>query len=728
MHLLFEEHHYHDQGLLRELLSGSDINPQRTEGGKALKLDYVGYFYNDRLKDIVCILPKVLMDEKGRVCDQFTPEELMQRQEAQEGHRQLLAFVHGFAVWMYRAISVYRDKHPDSDIAVSSQITQMGHGKKREQYTLLDVILELQQFNRDHQDYITFVLKNQHRGLNKINWTKTISKSQAIIQNNAPIYLNPVNKKREVNFDEELLIIYYSILNYIHEKYGFEVVMNVNYDLITGQRFEHYLNGFGKARLRAIKYKYFDDRALQLWDLCMAFFDAEYKVMIHADTKDYLLAHDFDRVFEDMVDELIGDEQVGNLKSQRDNKQLDHLYRYYGLTDHEDKEKNTYYIGDSKYYKRDAQIGEESIAKQFTYARNLVQYNLDLFLDNKASDTYQQYRDEQTEGYDIVPNFFISAKVRDISNEGYKDSGIEHQKVDGKTFHVSRHFENRLFDRDTILVAHYDVNFLYVIALYGRNNRSERDRWKDVVRDKFRKEIREGLEKEYEFYAMRSKVEGEDEGFLKENFKAVNGKVFKAYGESGPYSLALVKGDKENSGVKSLLEKCFYIAAVEKLGENPNDELDKLGQTKKKSYCWEENVLLGCVKSGEQQQWIEEKELYNVRLEGREGRPGSVMPTIEMMLVKRLVLYTLNEHEGFGTLVGEYVPKSKDMAPLVYSKAQMLAFDYPNPSSEQYLVYEIEKENNPKDAEFWKNTICKKLEEQADKGAPVLLKRGAEIN
>lgn len=391
MHLLFEEHHYHDHRLLRELLSGSDINPQRTEGGKALKLDYVGYFYNDQLKDIVCVLPKVLMDEDGMVCDNFTPEELMCKQQAQEGQSQLLAFVHGFAVWMYRAISVYREKHPDSDIAVSSQITQMGHGKKREQYTLLDVILELQQFNRDHQDYITFVLKNQHRGLNKINWTKTISKSQAIIQNNAPIYLNPVNKKREVNFDEELLIIYYSILAYIHEKYGFEVVMNVNYDLITGQRFEHYLNGYGKARLRAIKYKYFDDRALQLWDLCMAFFDAEYKVMIHADTKDYLLAHDFDRVFEDMVDELIGDEQVGRLKSQRDNKQLDHLYRYYGLTDHDDKEKNTYYIGDSKYYKRNAPIGEESIAKQFTYARNLVQYNLDLFLDNKTNDTYQQY-------------------------------------------------------------------------------------------------------------------------------------------------------------------------------------------------------------------------------------------------------------------------------------------------------------------------------------------------
>ena len=87
---------------------------------------------------------------------------------------------------------------------------------------------------------IIFVLKNLHSGLNKINWTRTISHSAAIVQQNVPVYLNPVNKKRMVNFDEELLVIFFSILRYLKETYGFPVQINVNFPLITGDRFKNY--------------------------------------------------------------------------------------------------------------------------------------------------------------------------------------------------------------------------------------------------------------------------------------------------------------------------------------------------------------------------------------------------------------------------------------------------------------------------------------------------------
>ena len=101
------------------------------------------------------------------------------------------------------------------------------------------------------------------------------------------------------------------------------------------------------------------------------------------------------------------------MKVQEDNKRLDHLYRYQGLTEFNDE---VYYIGDSKYYNRGHKITDDSIAKQYTYARNLVQYNLDLFHSDKEEDRKKAlvYRDEETEGYDIVPNFFISAKIDDI--------------------------------------------------------------------------------------------------------------------------------------------------------------------------------------------------------------------------------------------------------------------------------------------------------------------------
>ena len=59
------------------------------------------------------------------------------------------------------------------------------------------------------------------------------------------------------------------------------------------------------------------------------------------------------------------------------------LYRYYGLT--KDK-KEVYYIGDSKYYPLGATISDTAVAKQYTYARNLVQYHMDLFNSDKEDE------------------------------------------------------------------------------------------------------------------------------------------------------------------------------------------------------------------------------------------------------------------------------------------------------------------------------------------------------
>ena len=222
MRILIEDHHYKPDEL-NLLLEGSDINPKHVEKDTRLSLDYVGYFYNPKIEDCVFILPKVIVDAQGRIDESLSAEDILNidRKEVSEQKQHLLQFVYGFSVWMYRAISVYREKNPDSDIAVSSNITQMRKGKRRDRYTFLDVILELLQFNHDNRDFLTFIVKNQHRGLNKINWTRTIAKSAAIIQDVVPVYLNPVNRKRDINFDEELLVIYYSILNHIHEYYGF---------------------------------------------------------------------------------------------------------------------------------------------------------------------------------------------------------------------------------------------------------------------------------------------------------------------------------------------------------------------------------------------------------------------------------------------------------------------------------------------------------------------------
>ena len=76
----------------------------------------------------------------------------------------------------------------------------MGGGNKRKSNTFLDILLSLIQFNKDNKSFFFFVLKNIHSGNNKINWMRTISTTSAIIQEDNAIYLNPVNKKRQINF------------------------------------------------------------------------------------------------------------------------------------------------------------------------------------------------------------------------------------------------------------------------------------------------------------------------------------------------------------------------------------------------------------------------------------------------------------------------------------------------------------------------------------------------
>lgn len=680
MRILIEDYHYRKEDV-EVLLEGSGINPRHVESDTKLSLDHVGYFYNsnEQIEDCVFILPKVIVDEQGKIDESLMVEDLLHitTDEENEQKQRVLQFVYGFSVWMYRAISVYREKNPDSDIAVSSNITQMGKGKRKERYTFLDVILELLQFNRDNRDYLTFIVKNQHRGLNKINWTRTLNRNRAIIQDDSPIYLNPVNRKRIANFDEELLVIYYSILEYIHQQYGFRVNINANFELIKGERFKAYMNGLGCTRLRQIKYKYFSDKALRIWDLCFAFFDSAYKICLHSNVKDYLLVHDFHEVFEDMVDELIGDpldEDLEKLKSQEDGKQLDHLYRYYGLTHHENKDEKVYYIGDSKYYPRGtSNMGIKPVGKQYTYARNLIQYNLNLFLDEQNGKGhgkfFQKYRDMETEGYDVVPNFFISARIDNLDNSGYShDTITPRDTAEGKMFYMSRHFDNRLFDRDTILIAHYDVNFLYVIALYSRDNINEKQTWKNVVREQFRQRIRKGLNDSYSFYAMTPREGINSEEFFKENFQQLLGKVYSPYNIEGSqtyYSLALDNNPRcndENDLVLALIRTGFYCEKCA-IGEDPRKVLPKVVQSAAVvtetslltihhiQRYQTQHFLVGCYHSDEQLAWIlgkndKKTNLYNVRLKRRGNvvRDGALPPSyLAGFDVKFVILYRMGE-------------------------------------------------------------------------------------
>ena len=571
MRILIEEYQYNAADV-KDILHGIDAL-ENVEG--KVSIHYVGYYYNVLLKDCVFILPKVLLkgdDSKELVFGKYRPEEIANLDENNPLNSIERDFLYKFAVWIYRTIVVYKnDKRSDTEIVYYSQIAQVGNGRRRLSNTYLDILLSLIQFNKDNQSFFFTIVKNMHSGLNKINWMRTIGTTNAIIQDGQPIYLNPVNKKRQINFDEELLIIFFSILNYIGDAYGFPKQISCQYQLITGKRFETYLNGFGKTRLRQIKYKYFSDKALQLWQLCFAFFDEARQVYITTEKREYLLVKSFHVVFEAIIDELVGDNPLpdGMEKKQEDGKIVDHLFTAQSLIDSEAKQ--TYYIGDSKYYKMGHELGSESVYKQYTYARNVIQWNLDIFNDGKQTPSGVKLRDDVTEGYNIIPNFFISAKLDEHFD--YSDDGIE--KTDRKrNKHKKMQFKNRLFDRDTLLLFHYDVNFLFVLSLYARDNAVQKVEWKEKVRNKFRQEVQNWLQQDYDFYAMRARPGVNGEEYIKHNFKEVVGKIYTPFKDENTYSLALDSKDPEgnNAAIKTMLSEFFYVEPC-RLGQNPEEVL-----------------------------------------------------------------------------------------------------------------------------------------------------------
>lgn len=555
-----------DQLTIRDILSDIVTVPKMEDH---YTIEYVGYCYSKTAEDVIFFLPKVVLtgeqneDKSSDTIFGASPQEIIDFESdelkakfTEDGCKEYKSFLSTLSIWIYRTISVYRKTNNENILECREYQTE-SRGRKQKHNTLLDVIIALRDFNKDNQDYFTFIAKNVHSGYNKINWNKTISKSNTIIQQGTPIYLNPVNKKKMVNFDEELLIIYFSILNYIHHIHGFSFEINIHYPLINPDKLKstYIKNNYGCRRLRQIKYKYFSDKALRIWDLCYAFFDREYKISMNRQAEDYLLAKNFEHIFEVMVDALVGGEDKKDLPSdltnQKDGKLVDHMFIGDGLIEQSGLPlEQTYYIGDSKYYKRtkgdQTHLGETSIYKQHTYAKNVIQWNMNLFLDGDTGEQ-PQLRDVLTEGYNPIPNFFISARIPDKRSGGDKYLSFDDKEIKAQNSGVqlNRQFENRLFDRDTLLLCHYDVNFLFLVSLYGLDNKNAQATWREYVRKEFRNKIQSTLNELYTFRVLQPRAGMDCYDFIQSNFHMLNGKIYRPKTTSNYLVLALLKSETD---------------------------------------------------------------------------------------------------------------------------------------------------------------------------------------
>ncbi len=285
----------------------------------------------------------------------------------------------------------------------------------------------------------------------------------------------------------------------------------------------------------------------------------------------------------------------------------------------------TYYIGDSKYYKRSkndrTQLGDKSIYKQYTYARNVIQWNINLFLDGEVNGEYPQLRDSLTEGYNPIPNFFISARIPNKKTGGSKFLSFDDKELKAQDggVQLNRQFENRLFDRDTLLLCHYDVNFLYIVSLYGRNNKSAQSAWREYVRKEFRSKIQNTLNRLYTFRTLQPRDGMDCYQFIQNNFQQLNGKLYRPKADCNYLILALMKAEEsdiwkslkikpaimeretaQSKGLLDTLQTHFYVSNPFELEtEFHIDSIENVGTLNKHPKKVIRNILTGLVRTSD---------------------------------------------------------------------------------------------------------------------------------
>ena len=499
---------------------------------------YVGYYFDEELGDSVFILPKVFINAENLAFEKFSPLEIIDLENDSNSikHSEHYAQLFELSVWLYKSIERFNFRHPYNNVASTKNIQNALNAKGGNQETYLDIILSLLEFYKQNKNLFTFIYKKSKSGNHKINWEKTFAKETPIFNGSVPIYTNLSAQKKTFNFDEQLLVLFYSSLEYLKLKYNFKLSDYQGFEPIKHREFSSLLSS-GKALkiLKKIRKNYFSDRLVSLWNLLYIFFDKTERILNRRYREEMLLIKNFSEVFEDIIDCLISDNDIPEgLKNQKDGKLIDHIYRNPSLTN---SENDIYFIGDSKYYKETTEIGENSVYKQFTYAKNVIQYNIDIFNSGKSVGK-MRYRDNLTEGYDITPNFFIRGKIFD-----------DFIKLDDTRNMVNRHFNNRLFDRDTLILLTYDINFLKVLSAYVLNSEKL---YRDKIRNMFRRHIVEYFNKKFEFYKIFPKSSLAD--FVNNNFRKYIGKMFCPKDDENFIWFAFEKGSADFSEIKGDVE------------------------------------------------------------------------------------------------------------------------------------------------------------------------------
>jgi len=491
----------------------------------------VGYYHSYQKGELVYMLPKVFMADSQETVFGISKTDLLNLEQSETfKHKDEYNWIRQVSVYFYNSLLEFKRRNRFTSIIQSSLSSNLNTNIGKQEYSYLDLLLSFVNFYKKNKSNILFKhIEFKSQQVRNPNWERTISKSIPLIsQDKQPIYNIYRNKKKVVNTEEELMIYFFSILNHFNIEHNLYLQIDKSYEIIKGSQFK-LLQKNGLSKLRKIKYRYFNDTLKKMYHLCEIYFSQTDISSISRKKEEFISVNNYNLVFEDMIDKLFTDPIIEkktadgttlkNLKYNDDGKIIDHVFDYQSILDTSD----IFYIGDSKYYKSDNIAGKVSKYKQFTYAKNVIQYNIDLL--NETGKYYTEnlrYRDDLTEGYNITPNFFIYGYINDYKNFDKTELNAKGDIV--KSFH----FENRLFDRDTLFVHQYKINFLYVLKSYTQFGKQTIEKFRTETKTMFRKNFIDFFSnKDKSRFELYEYQQENIEDFIETNFRLLNGKCFK---------------------------------------------------------------------------------------------------------------------------------------------------------------------------------------------------------
>ena len=569
MRILVEGSKYKISYLKDELLLNKKFYELKGDDATEAKITSVGYHRNTN-GEIVYMMPKVFKETEG-IDDK-------NKLEAKIKHNDIQPWARKLTVYFHRGLEIYKKKINSAEKAEENS-AKLNSKNGAKEYTYWELVDSFNQFYLRNKNTILFRhIKHISSQAKKTNWSRTVRKSNPIIDaSKRPIYIDLHNKKKIVNYEEELIIMFLSILNFFNDEHVLDIKIDKIYNIAKGSSFKS-LKSNGKAKLRKIKHRYYSDVMKQMFRLCEIYFKTNDTSTLKKGKPDFMAVNKYNTVFEAMLEKLltggVDEDTIKNkakislkqLKQNRDGKIIDHIYKDRSLINEGDY---IYFIADAKYYSpeiikdddsessRDESDEENNIRKalklyeeeeisgvkdsshsfykQFTYAKNTIQLNVELFYNddkknikvNKLNLERVNYRDEITEGYNITPNFFVYGYNNSKTLSELNEPFISYNNADEiKNVKIIKQWPFRLFDRDTLFLLHYKMSFPYVLKAYVSKNHDYLVRQNLKIREGFRDLFIQGIKNhsDYSFYKISFPNKDSLEKFVNENFKKLHGK------------------------------------------------------------------------------------------------------------------------------------------------------------------------------------------------------------